>query len=203
MDEHAQEALAGLRLVAARPHGRAQKAFVPAECALDLPPLPVDVPLEPTCHLRPVTPRRRCIGASVVDGNHGRANPQLLPAQGVVVLGIVAGIGQQAVEADVPGRLPHRIGELRRVVAGAARGHRTGQQMRAVVADHGQLRPVLAASEAPAAAQVVDAGLVGLQACGIDGGLWMVVNQAATLGSGESSSKERLESPPFSRRFSA
>ena len=203
MGQHAQEALAGLGLVVARPHGRAQDSFVLTDGALDLPPLAVDAPVEPTRHLCPVTSRRRRVRPALIDGDDRRADPELLPAEGMVVLGVVASVGQQAVEADVPGRLPHGLGELRRVVARAARGHRTGQKVRGVVADHGELRPVLAASQAPAAAQVVDAGLMGFQPCGVDGGLGAVLDQAAAAGGSKDGAQEGIESPLFSRRFSA
>jgi hypothetical protein len=75
--------------------------------------------------------------------------------------------------------------------------------VRCRVADHGEFRPVCAAQEAPASAQVVDAGLVALQAGRIDGGFGALVDQAAAFSTGENSSEKRLESPLFSSRPSA
>jgi hypothetical protein len=159
--------------------------------------------MEPTCHLRPVMARGRRVGPALVYGNHRRANPQLPPAEGVVMLGVVGGVGQKTVKSQVPCGLAHGLWELRRVVAGPAADHRPCKQVRGAVADDGQLRPVPAALEPSAAGQVVEAGLVGLQARGVYSGLGALLDQAAKGGSAENGSKKRPESPPFSKRCSA
>jgi hypothetical protein len=121
----------------------------------------------------------------------------------VIVFGVVAGVGQQAVEGDVAGRLPHRLRELGRIVAGAARGHRPCQEVRGIVADYRQLGPGSAAFKTPTAAQVIQAGLVRLEARGVDRGFRACPDQAEGLRSGKNSGQERLESPFFSSRCCA
>jgi len=201
--QHAQQTLTGLRFVAGGPHGRSQDALILADGALDLPPLAVDAPVKLTLHLRPVMAQGRRVGPALVDRNHRRADAQLPAAQGVVMLGVVGGIGQHTVQPQVPCGLTHRRAELGRVVAGPTADHRPRKKVRGAVADHSQLRPILAAFELSAPGQVVEAGLAGLQPSGVDGGFGPLLDQAAASGSGESSRKERLESPPFSRRASA
>jgi len=201
--QHAQQALAGLSVIAGGPHRRAQEALVLAEGALDLPPLAVDAPVEPPGHLRPIMPRGRCTGPALVDGNNRGTNPKLLSAQSMVMLGVVGCVGQKALKPQVPCGLTHGLRELGRIVARTAREHRPCQKVRCGMADYGELRPVLAAFEPSAAAQVVKAALVCLQACGVNGSFGPLIDQAPASSSGESSRKERQESPFFSRRFSA
>ena len=203
MRQHAQEAFAGLSVVAGGPYGRPQDALVLADGALHLPTLTVDTPVKPARHLRPVMPRRRPVRPALVDGDDCRSNPQLPSAQGVVVLGVVGGVGQQTVKPQVPCGLTHSLGELGRVVAWPTADHRPRKKVCGAVAHYGQLRPVLAAFEPSAAGQVVEACLAGLQTCSVDGGFGALVDQVAASSSAENGSKERLESPPFSRRFSA
>src|SRR5262249_24057857 len=130
MGEHPQEDFLLLTGPLAGSQGRAEQALLPGEAALDLPPLPIHPPLPPPhppprCApgaARPPAPLLRWGGVcglgrappavAAVEREHLRANAQLLPAVGVVVLGVVGHVPKQRVQRAAGGRRPRRRLEL-------------------------------------------------------------------------------------------
>jgi hypothetical protein len=201
--EDAKQAFLGLGLGRAGAQGRPEQALVAADGALDLPPLPVDAPEEPPGHLRAIAASRLAPGAAVVQGDERQADAELLAAEPVVVLGVVGGVGQEPVEMDALGRLPHGRGEVRGVVARAPAREAAGQKVRLRVADQRELRPRGPAPQAAASVQVVEARLAALQARRVDRRLGPLVDEPQPAGPQEGGSKEGVESPFFSSRCCA
>jgi hypothetical protein len=72
------------------------------------------------------------------------------------------------------------------------------------VADHGQFGPeLLQAGLLTAPKGVILADVADLEAGGVDGAFWTLVDQAERAGASEAGGQKRLKSPFFSRRFSA
>lgn len=204
MRQDADQTLLRLRLVAACPQGRAEEPFVAADGAFDLPPLPVEAPGEMPGHLPPILRTRRSVASARIQGDHRGADAQFLPAEPVVVFGVVGGVSQQAVETHAGGSLTQRFGELGRVVARTTADHDAGQKVTLRVADHGELRP-FSAPERPVAVaiHVVGAGVSSLQARGVDGPLGVLPDQPERCCTLEAGSGKRVESPLFSSRCCA
>jgi hypothetical protein len=113
-----------------------------AEAALGVPALIVERLVEVLPHGAPIGGLRPALACMArVAPAHCPPNVQLLTAEAVVVLGIVARIGQRGIDPGQCGGLPHRRGEVRRVLARPDAGHRADDQMRVGVDDGRQLRP--------------------------------------------------------------
>lgn len=201
MSKHAQQALLRLSFVSSRLQRRAEKAFVAADGALDLPPLPVDAPGEAPPHLCPIPRPGRPVACPLVQGDHRGADAQLFAAEPVIMLGVVGRIGQQAVQGQILGRLSYSLPELGRVVARPSAHHNAGKKVRSSVAHDRQFGPSSASEALVALAlNIVGAGMPTLQARGVDGSFGAFIDQSELPGSLETSSDKRLESPFFSRR---
>ena len=101
----------------------------------------------------------------------------------MVVFGIVAGVGQQAMPAKLTASLVDGWKEVGRVLARASRSRRTCQQMAACVADDRQLGPVEAeVSLLARASHVMPGGVTGFQPRRIDGSFRLALNQSQSLG---------------------
>jgi hypothetical protein len=172
MRQYPQQTFGFLRGPATRAQGRSEAALVARDGALDLPALAVNTAEEAPFHLPAVFGRGPRSGAAFARGNDGRTDAELFPAQHMVVFGVVAGIGQEPVEADVASGLNHSRGKLRRVLRGAETHEGAGQKMALPMADQRQLRPAKTGmafvSPAP---DVVAAHVTALQARGIDDAL--------------------------------
>ena len=205
MRQDPQQALALLSGVVPGPQGRVQQALVARDHAFDLPAMPVDALGEPAFHqaavlgLGPTTPR-----VPAVQRNGRAGNAQLLSTQDVVAFAVVAGIGQQAGQAQVPDRLAHGRGELGMIVAGTSDDRGPGNQMGLCVADDGQLGPT-SATKTPVSAAIheVGADVVGLQAGGVDGPFALGADQPTLDGTLEDNGQEPVKSPFFISRCSA
>ena len=204
MGQDADQAFLRLGLLTVGPQARAQEPLVTADGALYLPPVPIDAPVKPPGHLRPIPALGRRMGPSLVQGDQRGANAKLFAAQPVVVLGVVGGIGQQPVERYVPCGLFEGLWKLGRIVAGSLCDHHPGKQVRGGVADYGELGPPAAPKRPVAVAvHVVGAGVSGLQARGVDGPFGTLVDQSQLPCALETSSDKRPESPFFSSLFCA
>src|SRR6516162_7768044 len=128
MGKYTQVALTLTRGIGLAPQGRAPQTLVLREAALHLPALPVHPSataalrpfakaphhLPPVAALRPLPPL-----VAAVQGDHRRADAQVLPAVTLALLAVERRIGQHPVVADPQRRLGHEGAELRRVVGGA------------------------------------------------------------------------------------
>src|SRR5688500_10324324 len=102
MRQHLQTTFTFSRDVAAAAKRRAQASFDAGDDALHLPPLAVLAAVESSFHLPAVTLAWPLAGATAVDRDHRRADAQGLAGQEVVGLGVVAAVGQQPVDVEVP-----------------------------------------------------------------------------------------------------
>lgn len=204
MRQNPQQTFGLLRCPATRAQGRTQAALVARDGALDLPALAVDSPKEVPFHLPAVFGGRPGSGASFTRGDDGGTDAEFLATQHMVVLGVVTGIGQQPIEADVPGRLAQGWRKLRRILRRAEADEGAGQQMALPVADQGQLRPVKTGMALlPPAPDVVAAHVAGFEPRGIDDALGALPDQRALMRPPEDDSLEKNEGVFFRSRRSA
>ncbi len=89
----------------------------------------------------------------------------------MIVLAVISGVGQQAVQRRMADRLGDSLGELRGVIGRTATDHRTGHQVAGGVADERELGPA-AATERPVsfAVDVIRTRVAALETGGVDGG---------------------------------
>lgn len=205
MGEDAEEGLTALGVLAAGAEGRAQPPLVPRDRALDLPALAVDAAVESTLHLpsvfgvRPLPPR-----PPRVEVDHRRTHAELFTRQRVVMLGVVARVGQQPVDRHRPPCATHRLCELRRVLARTVAHHRARPQVRGTVAHHRELRPRIPQEPfGTRAFDVIPRDMTALQPRRVDARFGRLVDQAETLGFIEDSVEQPIERPPLRSRFSA
>ena len=141
-------------------------------------PLVVDPAPKTPLHLASVFGRGPLPRSSRVDRDDAGADPQDLPAQTVIPLTVVGGIREDPIPVDQLRRLPQRRVEARRIVAGAIADMAPDPQIRARVAQDGQLRPE-GASEALRVrpfVEVMKAGVTDLEARGVDRTSGLVVD---------------------------
>lgn len=184
---------------------RAEQSLVPGDGTLDLPPLVVDRPGEGPPQRPPVQgPRPPPAGVPRVEPEDGLRDAEVVPAQGVVVLGVVRGITQHPADPEEPGGLSDGGRELGRVLARAAAEHRPGQEVGRGVAGDRQLRPGQPGEPlVPGPPDVVAGGVPGVQPGRIDGDLGPGGGQAASAGVGEDGPLEGVEAPFLSSRAAA
>ena len=205
MGQNSQQALAILGGVVTGPQRRAQPSLVPRDHTLDLPAISIDTLVESPFHLAAIS----CLGPAAsgvarVQRNNCAADAQLLSAQPMIALTIVARIGQQSGQAYVPNRLAHRRSELAMVVAGAANHVGGRDQMALRVTDDRQLGPPASAKTPVSAAfHEVGADVVRLQAGGVNGALGPGGDQAALGCPPKDDAQQPLKSPFFTSRCSA
>jgi hypothetical protein len=170
------------------PQCRAQPALAPREPALDLPPLAVHpamasttwLPAEPPHHLPPVTGLRPPpAGVAPVQRDDRRPDAQPLAAQGVVVLGVVAGVAQQRIQPAAARGGSRRRLELRRVLARAAADVGRQVQVTLGLQDRRQLGPGALPATLAGTPGVVAADVPRLEAGGVDGRPRLLGDQAA------------------------
>ena len=203
MGEDPEREFAPLRGRAAGGEGGAEAPFVLAEAALRMPALVVQRTWEAPAHRAPVGRLRPAPpGVARVERDDAPAHAELLAAEPVVVLGVVARVGQRRVEGHEGGRLPHGGGEVGRVLAGTDAGGRAEDQVRAGVQDRRELRPGPPAPPRAlrlAAAQAeVGADVARLEPGGVHRGHRRGVDQAGTPGAGDGRGLGTAEGPPFS-----
>jgi len=205
MCQDSQQALAFLGGVVTGPQRRVQPSLVPRDHALHLPAIPVDSLVESALHLATIL----CFGpapcgVTPVQRNDRTAYAQLLSAQPMIGLAVVARIGREAGQAHVADRLPHRRSKLRAVIAGAGNHNSACNQVALRVADDRQLGPAAAAKPLVSLAiHEVGADVMGLQAGRVDGTLGLGGDQAALGCPLEEDMREPVESPFFISRPSA
>ena len=180
MGEDPEDNLMPLRGGGVGGQGRAEAAFVLAEAALCVPSLMVQGARELPPHGAPVKRFRPApAGIAWIERDDTVPHPALLAAKAVVVLGIIARIGKRGVEGQEGSRLPHRWGEVGRVLTRPGAGNRAEDQVRMHMDNGGELGPgPLAVPRTSAAQAEVGADVPGLEPGGVHGGHRRSVDQA-------------------------
>jgi len=204
MDQNSKKALGLATGRGASPQGRTQSPLVPGVHALGVPPSAVGPSRKSFVHL-PTIASGRAVGlwTTRVDGNHGLANTQFLPADLVVGLGVVGRVRQQAIDGQTPNSLPHGGQEIRGVVARTVAQLHGGYQVTEMVIHKGQLGKATVSFHAALAGQKVPTDVVALQTSGVYRRLWLLLNQAARSSNAENRIKQWVKSPFFSSRCEA
>ena len=179
MREHAEDELFGLRRGGAGGERCAEAALVLGEGALDLLAAMVDAPREAAPERATVArPGPAPTGRATVEADHRAPHAELLPTDGVLLLAVVAGVGDERVQAlrvallaPWPlgeaggggngggiggGRLAHHGDESRRIVRRAPVGARPEDEVRGGVerdGELGMLRPAMAPARRAAGMQ--------------------------------------------------
>ncbi len=181
MGQNAEEAFTYLSRVLASPQDRSQSAFVTRDDTLGMRAVRIYKPMKVSFHLATVFAfGPSSTAAALVERNDGRADAEFFAAETMIVLGIVTGIGEQAIPVEVLGGLPHGGRKLRRILAGSRRNQCGGDQVCAGVTDEGEFGPS-APPKTPIAhtRYVVGAGVGRSHPGGIDSTFWTCVDQAA------------------------
>lgn len=206
MRDDSKIALSFLRRIPTVAQRRPQPALVSGNRAFHLPPLAIDQAVEVCFHLSAVCGfRPAAAGVPPVQGDQGRTDPQVLTSQAMVVLPVISGIPQQAVDRQVTGRLSNRRGKLARISAGPLTEDRPHDEVRPGMADQGEFRP-MAPDKRPvlgSAKEVVPRRVTALQAGRVNGRLGFTLDQAACPGSTDNRGQEIVEGPFFRSRCSA
>ena len=138
-------------------------------------------------------------GVAAVQGEHRGADPQPLPAVGVIMFGVVAAVAQQRVQRAAPARGAGRGLKLRRVLAGALADVGRQEQMAGRLQHRSQLGPGQAAATLALPPDEVAAAVPALVAGGVNGGPRLGRDQAAILRRADGLAEEGID-PFFSRR---
>ena len=209
-DDHqvvCQDSKSGLAFLAiglSGAEGGAEDTFGLGESAFDMPSLSLDATTETPVHLPSILGFGFGGVAAGVTGNDGGPDAKLFATQAVVIFAVVRRIGQQAIKGNVFGGLSHRFGQLGRVVTRPPGDADPGKKVGIDMAHHGQFRPAASKKlSISIAIHVIRTGVTDLEARRIHRALGALINQAKYLGPLKNGRQQRVESPFFSRRFSA
>lgn len=141
-----------------------------------------------------------------VEIDDGRADAQAFASHTMVGFGVVAGIGQEAVDFQIPARLKHRRLKKFHVVAGSNARQSRGDQMGLGVTDDRQLGEFSFAVSPVAVAEAT--GVMRrtkgcFQARGIDGRLGIGIDQSSITSICEDRAEQAFKTPFFARRLRA
>ncbi len=200
MRQHFHMSFPSARFIAQPTQGRTESAFQAREDTLGLPALAVFSAVESADHLSAVTLPGPLARPASVERDHGRADAQTLAGHAVVGFRVVAAIGQQAVDVQVPTRRQQRRGEQRRVVTGPDARRGGGDQVSGVVADDREFRMLgvaVAAVAVASAACVVRRAQRRREARRIDARLGFGFDQARLVSMPEDRAQQALKAPFF------
>lgn len=205
--EHSEDALTRLGGGAARAQGRAESSLVLTHRALHMPSLAVASQGESTLHLSPVPSLSHGLGMTAMVQRDDRSwNAQVLAGQTMIGLGIKAAVGQHAFGTHVSRRLSQRRRPRRGIVAWTATRVRADDQVRPMVRRPRHLGPI-GHHGGPLITRpsitVMLAGVVGLEAGGVDGKPRLVSQQPPGAGPIQDRPQEAIKTPFFSSRCSA
>ena len=205
MDEDSDQRLGESRDLDATGKDRAQTALVSGDLALDEPALSVEQARETSAE-GATKGRQRPLAAAVaaMEPDDALRDAKGFEGEPEIGFGIIAGIGQDAVERNPLMRLGDERSEVG-VVRGRAHGDPRRQEERRLEVGHeGDFDPARAL-EFPRrpAIPVVVADMTGVETGGIDGGDGPVGDQATKAGASKDGVEEGVEGPFFSKRCSA
>ena len=202
MNQYAELEFLGPSIVRPCTERRAQLPLVLGERAFDVDPLPVDVSRESALELTAIATPGPLARTTHVDRGHQGANAQELPAEFVMMLAVVSGVGQDLVERHPRSPFHQGRGEVGGVVAGAL-AHLGGQPKIAPgVAEHRQLGEG-ARPEVPGVgtlAAVVETHMPGFVPGRIDRSFGLLLDQATAAGAVGHRVEQSIETPFFRKR---
>lgn len=141
MSQSANQKFSELVGFAARSKRGAESAFVSGEAAFGLGAMTVLSTWKVVVHHSAIAPLRRPWGVSRIERNDRAANSEFLAAESVIVLGIVAFVGQEAAWPKIRSCLPDGVWKVGRVLTRTARRDGTYDQLRIRVKHSRELRP--------------------------------------------------------------
>jgi hypothetical protein len=202
--ENSTETLELLMKPRSIPEGTAQQAFVSRDGALDLPALAVDPLGKALLHLASVLRLGPLSSVSFPSRNDGRSNPERLPAEYVVVLGVVSRVSQDPIKGHQSRSFLHGRCELGRVLRRPHADVRPRQEMGAPITDQGHLGPAHSDMPLlPLSPHVVSTDMAGLQARGVHDAFRALGDELQLASAPEDLSLKNSEGSFFKRRFSA
>lgn len=204
MSQNAQDHLDFLLGPTAAAKGGSQASLVAGDRAFDLPALAVETSVKSALHLSAVLGLGPLEGVPLASGNDRRADPEFLPAEDVVVFGVVTLVAQDAIKVNHLCRVSHGGSELRRVLRGAHADIGTGQEMAFLVADEGELGPPESRMALlPGPPDVVATDVSAFEAGGVDDAVGLLSNQLQLASAAEDISLKNSVGSFFKSRPSA
>ena len=182
---------------------RTESPFVARESAFGLGSLAIFLTGEAVVHHSSVPPQRWPRRIAWVDRNRGAADTELFTAQRMVVLRVVAFVGQNPSGPEIGCGLSHRRNESRRVLGRTLSRNDSDNQLASGVKDGGQLWPrSVCYFTATTPSQKVLRCMPSLQPCGINRRSTVsIVSDQPTDPTAVAASREKSFEPPFSRSF--
>lgn len=203
MRDDAQDLFTALGARAVRGERRAQPPLVAAEAALGVPALPVERARKAPPQGAPVGRHRPAMAhVARIELDDRAAEAQGLPAEAMVVLGIIGRIRQRGIEPEQGGRLPHGGRKIRRILRGASARNGAKDEVRVRLDDRGELGPrpaTMARAFALARAHaIILADVPRFEPGSVDGDDRPRRDQARATGAGDDGVLRPTEGPPFS-----
>lgn len=205
MNEDPDEGLGEARLIGSARQDRTEAALVGGELTFNEAALAVEVEGET---LAESSTQRRCgpLSTSVasIEPDDALGDSEDFAGQVEIVLGVVAGVGQDAVERDALMGLFDQRMEVGGIGRGAQGDPGRQEERRLKFADDDELDPA-GPLQPPRrmAIAVILADVARVEAGRVDGGDGLIGNQATIAGASEAGVEEGLETPFFTRRCSA
>lgn len=202
MSEGANKEFSELVRLAACGKRGAKSAFVSGEAAFGLRSMTILSARKAVVHHSAIAPFRRSWGVSWIERNDCATNPQFLAAERMIVLGIVAFVGQQATWSKVRSRLAHSFGKVGRVLTRTTCRDGTYDQMRTGMKYGREFRPCgVRRVGSTTSALKMHRCMPGFQACRVNCRRAVVVRDQAAGASPVTASGQQLFKPPFSSSF--
>jgi len=212
MGQHTEVAFSFTRGVRSAAQRTAQPTLVTRECRLHLPTLAEHTTVSRSLRLLPkslhhltTVLRLRPLAAlaPTVQGNHRRADLQVLAAITMMGLTVEGGVGQQTIPVHDQGRLGHDRTQLRRIV-GRAGGHRgPGDEVAGGIDRDRELGPEPRGVPASGSLEEVSRGVTTFETGTVNGDRRRFADQAA-VDCGRGGTMEKANDLPFfSSRWAA
>jgi hypothetical protein len=201
MGKDAKVNLGLLREARSAAEERHETSFQAGDRTFALCTLPVFELGKATVHLSPVLGPRPTSPTSFVQMDDRAADAERLASEDVIVLGVVACIGQDTVDLNSLAGAPKRRSHERRVLARAIAHQHIDDQVGGVMADQGQLRPLpqpiafLSGSKS-----IMRRAMSGLETCGIDADLFLGADESLRRGSDEDGIEQVVKPSFFNSR---
>jgi hypothetical protein len=193
-----------LRSTGSAPQGRSEPSFESRDRALDLHPLAVLAFRKAAIHLTSIFGPGPATAASLVQVDDRAADAQRFSGIRMIVLGVVTGVGQHAVEVHARAGAAQHGSQQRRIVGRSVVHQRVNQQMGGVVTGKRQLRPATnPIAFLPCSVGIMRRAVSRLQARGVDAGLLFRADHLPLDGVGKDRIEQLMEQTFFKRRCCA
>lgn len=182
---------------------RSKSSFMTGKTAFGLASVAVLSEGKAIMHHTSISPLRRSRCVAWIDGNHSAADPQFASAQSMIMLRVIAFVGQDATRSKVGGRLTHGGSKVRRILAGALPSNRTHHQLASCVKNRGEFWPSGMRRCATAASSLkMYRGMAGFKPRRIDcRRIARIIGDQPIGSSPVAANSEKSFKPPFSRSF--